>query len=171
MVVPMAKRLLHPRPSAAERRLAWTTLYDGATEAPQHVSRHDLLDVLTRALQTHRSLDGEATPVWLKDWSPTLRTEAIWTVFAAFGLPRRHFNYLEWINTLPDYATSDPEFAGTLPMPGLDVFIYWLWRGEKWSQGFWAMKVADGTMLIVVNRLRDLLLAEEVERHDAASKI
>ena len=92
------------------------------------------------------------------------RTEAIWTVFASFGLPRLHTDYLEWIQTLPDYATTDPDFAAALPLPGLDLLIFWLWRGEKWSQGFWAMKVADGTMLTVATRLQELALAAEQEK-------
>ena len=50
----------------------------------------------------------------------------------------------------------DPEFARDLPMSGLDIYLYWLWRGEKWSQGFWAMKVADGTILSVTERLQEL---------------
>lgn len=41
-------------------------------------------------------------------------------------------------------------------MSGLEIYLYWLWRGEKWSQGFWAMKVADGTILSVTERLQEL---------------
>lgn len=152
----MARPLLHPRPIPAERRQAWTTLYDGVTEAPRHVSPMDLLDALTRVLQIHRCPNGEPTHVWFKDWSPTPRTEAMWTVFAAFGLPHIHTRYLEWINSLPDYAVADPDFARALPLPGLDIYLYWLWRGEKWSPGFWARKVADGTVASVVARLREL---------------
>jgi hypothetical protein len=94
--------------------------------------------------------------VWLKDYNPTLRTEAIWTVFAAFGLPHMFQDYLEWVNSLPEGLIQRADFPAKLPWSGLDRFVFWLWRGEKWSQGFWAMKVADGTMLATVLRLREL---------------
>lgn len=149
----MPRLLLHPRPTLAERRQAWTNLYDGVTEAPQRVSPMDALD---RSLQTHHCPNSEPTYVWLKDWSPTPLTQAIWMVFAAFGLPHVHTRYLEWVNSLPAYAVTDPRFARALPISGLDLYLYWLWRGEKWSPGFWAWKVADGTMLAVSERLREL---------------
>ena len=82
---------------------------------------------------------------------------ALWTMFAAFGLPHEHPDYHKWVQLWPEGSLWDPNFPRRLDWAELDAFLYWLWRGEKWATAFWATRIADGTMLSTTETLYSFL--------------
>jgi hypothetical protein len=157
----MAKLVLE-RPTAKERQALWAALR-GIPGTALKVSALDLLDSLIECLQLHpqqASLLGEPSWLWIDpiSWFPTERFDAILPTFAAFGLPHHNERYQTFVDKWALRTGSvGPETPFLLTHRELDVFIMWLHRGHVWSETFLPYRIADGTVLNVALRLRELV--------------
>lgn len=85
-----------------------------------------LLEAGIRALQAHGGPQMEPSVPWIDHYCSTERLMALWTMFAAFGLPHEYPDYNQWIRRWPEGALWDPDFPGTLSWRDIDPFLYWL---------------------------------------------